>query len=68
MIELIENCPYCKDQNVELVEAWSENFQGRGPAVECLDCGLRGMVAAQGDDDIAVKFWNEMVKAIIAYE
>lgn len=65
-IPLIENCPYCQQQNTELVEAWSENFQEMGSAVECLDCGLRSMIAQKGDDRIAIEAWNSMAKAIIA--
>jgi Zn ribbon nucleic-acid-binding protein len=60
IMPLIESCPYCQQQNVELVEAWSENFQEKGPAVECIDCGLRGMIAQQGDDRTAIEAWNEI--------
>ena len=63
-IPLIENCPYCQQGNVELVEVWSENFQEKGPAVECTDCGLRGMVAQQSDDCIAIEAWNDMAEAM----
>ena len=58
-------CPFCENENVELVELWSENFQRYGPAVECLDCGLRGPVPDKEDtieeeDELAIRFWNEI--------
>lgn len=50
-------CPRCGDTNRELVEIISlANFEGAAQAVECLNCGFRGMAAE--DDELAVKLWD----------
>ena len=59
-------CPFCGNENVEFIEAWSENFQRFGPAVGCMDCGLHGPVVDKEDtveeeELLALKFWEEIV-------
>lgn len=56
-------CPFCLNENIELVETWSENFQYSGPAATCLDCGLRSPVPDPNEDDVDAKaweFWDDM--------
>jgi hypothetical protein len=69
----MKDCPYCKGfskQDLLFVEVECKNFPN-GIAVECQNCGMRGMVADQGDaehETLAIVFWNDMVNAIEFYE
>ena len=54
-------CPFCRNDNCLLVEAWSENFQMMGPAVECPNCGMCGPVADNNNDKLAIHIWNLIV-------
>lgn len=66
-------CPYCHSDNVEFVEVtnpeyWKQNLDPNiveyGTAVECLDCGLHGPGAFEGNDDsdseLAMDLWNDL--------
>jgi uncharacterized Zn finger protein len=53
------NCPFCDDENIELVETYAENAGEKGPAVECGNCGLRGPVGQ--DDDHAWDLFGRIV-------
>ena len=63
----IKPCPYCEEYHdepsVSLVETHVDNFVN-SQAVQCDYCGLRAMSADQDDDDLALKFWNDLVEAI----
>lgn len=62
---LANNCPSCGNSNVYLEEfpAWKKLIDYIEPnetpmAIECSDCGTRGMMA--GTDELAIKFWNNL--------
>lgn len=70
---LLNPCPYCLpyvgQANAEplFVETSTDNIV-RGMALECPECGTRSMTVEQGDDETAVKFWNDLTEAIKKFE